>query len=386
MIGDRSPGWDKRCINAVAKRDYGGLEHMFAAHGWDKAGATFGQIAPTRVVQTYGSVEAFAETHPEHLPEPMEVIESGDVWLTSYYGYTPEHWGYLGWTLPGWRTSFLRRSRPGALVVIYGTGSASDPAERMQVLGVQQQSHIRGWKQDFISPDRWADEQTGPEREAAWRFGLRTKRAWKITSETRPYVQAFAAQTWTPGRATVIGAQGMKLTLEEARGLLGLDLFEVSVFGQVTVEALIAGAAESLLRPSQPGPVSQSPHIVREAEGPKHLYILELVGNADQFLDRPVGPRLIVKVGFSVSPVSRCLAHNRALPACAFSWRVLHSTFAEGRDPFPSSGNALAGEAAMKNILHKFGESLGGEFFLSGADDVHRAWREGIEAAWAWTR
>ena len=112
--------------------------------------------------------------------------------------------------------------------------------------------------------------------------------------------------------------------------------------------------------------------------------MLRLHGDADHFLGCGSGGHLIVKVGFSVSPYTRCLAHNRALPACAFAWRVERSTAEQGRDPFPSSRHALAGENAMKELLARDGRSLGGEFFLADTQALDRAWNAAITAAENW--
>lgn len=61
---NRQPGWDKRAINQIASDLYDGLGPMFEAHGWATDGRVISQIAPTKVVQTYGSVEAFATSSP----------------------------------------------------------------------------------------------------------------------------------------------------------------------------------------------------------------------------------------------------------------------------------------------------------------------------------
>ena len=60
---NRQPGWDKRAINQLAHDQYGGLDGMFEAHGWNAAGRVISQIAPTKVVETYGSVEGFVKAH-----------------------------------------------------------------------------------------------------------------------------------------------------------------------------------------------------------------------------------------------------------------------------------------------------------------------------------
>lgn len=384
--GDRAPGWDKRAINAIAERDYGGLRGLFDAHGWSDGGRTLGQIAPTRVVETYGSVAAFAARRQESAWPGLEEIlatPQPDVWLTSFYGFAPRNWGFLGFTIEWMRARFLRESNPGALVVVYAA-SGAQPAERGKIIGIQQMGRRVGEAREFMTPQAWAEKQANPDRRDKWNLAVQAVRAWQVTPESRMPVHEFAPDTYTPGRSQVIGAQGLKLTANEARRILKLDLVEVSVFGGPRVEHLLPGSALEILRPSRPGPVSQAPHTTREAEGPKHLYVLRLAGNADHLLGRPVGALEVIKVGFSRSPETRCADHNRTLPACAFDWRVMRSTFADGREALPSSRHARAGEAVMKDALEQAGESLGGEFFLADRQSVERAWVLGLKAAEGW--
>ncbi|MGO1304750.1 MAG: hypothetical protein ACTMKV_08185, partial [Sphingomonas parapaucimobilis] len=184
--------------------------------------------------------------------------------------------------------------------------------------------------------------------------------------------------------ARAIGSMCLRLTPSEARRVLDLNLVEIPVYGGAPVEPQLPGPATQVLLPSRPGPVSQSGYMVREAEGPKHLYILRLHGDADKFLGYETSGHSIVKVGFSVSPQTRCDAHNGALPACAFEWKIEKSTHAEQRSPFPSSNHALAGEGEMKKLLANEGKSLGGEFFLVETKSVDRAWKAAIVAAENW--
>jgi hypothetical protein len=317
---------------------------------------------------------------------PQEAIEHHppNVWLTSFYGFAPRNWGFLGFTVEWMRDRFMRESQLGALVIVYAA-SGAQPAERGKIIGIQQMGDRLGDAREFMTPKAWADKQANPDRRDKWNLAVQAVRAWQITPESRMSVQDFAPDTYSPGRSQVIGAQGMKLSRAEARRVLGLDLVEVPVFGGPPIDGFLPGPAIEVLRPSRPGPVSQAPHMVREAEGPKHLYVLLLNGNADHLLGRSAGTRTIVKVGFSRSPETRCADHNRTLPACAFDWCVARSTFADGRDPFPSSSHALAGEAAMKDWLEQAGESLGGEFFLADPQSIERAWTQGLRAAESWT-
>ena len=379
---DRRQGWDRRAIMRIAREHYGDLDGMFAAHGWSAGDKKTSQIASTLVVETYGSVEALVRAHPDIVPDAFDVVNAAqpDVWLTSFYGFAPRNWGFLGFTIPSMRNRFIRESQPGALVLVYGPSGVA-PDERGKLLGIQQMSHEVGSAQIFMEPDVWAAKQANPDRRDKWNFGVRAVRAWKVTPETRPMIRDFASETYTPGRARFIGAQGMRLTPDEARKILTLDLQEVPVFGGPTVDHCVAGPAAEILRPSKAGPVSATGHWHREAEGPKHLYILKLDGNGDHFMGEAIGDKLVVKVGMSRSPDTRCDDHNRTLPKCAFEWKVACSTFVDGRDPFPNSRLALIGEQAMKDFLGREGRSRGGEFFLATRSQMEMAWRRGVDVA-----
>ena len=386
----RQPGWDKQAINQIASDLYGGLNGMFEAHGWTTDGRVISQIAPTKAVQTYGSVDSFVKAHESGIagnamldPKSAILSDPPEVWLTSLYGFTTESWGFLGFTDPKMRTGFLNGSKPGALVVVYAAGKA--PVNlRGKVLGVQQVSHRIGTKWDFLSPDRVEAERADPDRRDKWLHAVKLTRGWRVPPECRPTIEDFAPETYSAKNARAIGARCMRLTPSEARRLLDLTLVEIPVYDGEPIEPQLPGPATLVLSPSRPGPVSQSGYMVREAEGPKHLYILRLHGNEDSFLGYRAEGRSIVKVGFSASPETRRDAHNKALPACAFVWHIENSTFAEKRDPFPSSNHALAGEKAMKDLLDRDGKSLGGEFFLADKHAIDRAWTAAIHAAENW--
>ena len=95
-----------------------------------------------------------------------------------------------------------------------------------------------------------------------------------------------------------IGAVGVSLNRQEALNILELGLQEVGVYGEVPIIASVSGTAKQILAPSRAGPVSQAPYIVTEAEGPKHVYILQLLGDTDAFLGAPADGCIIVKAGF----------------------------------------------------------------------------------------
>ena len=391
-MASRTPGWDKAEVNKIANEQYGGLQQMFAAHGWETGDRIISQVQAQRAVQEYGSVEAFVRAHSDGrglnpVLDPIAAIRSDppQVFLKSFHGFTPETWGFLGYSDEFKRDRFVEMSKPGSLMVICGTSKAPLQGERLRVLGMQQQSHIVGTKWDYLAPERHEEENADPYRRDRWYYALKATRAWRVPQEQRPFVRDIFPTTHKGGdNGTAIGSYGLRLAPDEAQALLGLTLVEVPVFGGRSIDALIPGPAKELLKPSRPGPVSQSGYNVREAEGEKHLYILRMEGDTGSLLGYDSGDREIFKVGFSVSPETRCKAHNKTLPACAFKWIVHRSTFDLGRRAFPSSKHALAGEQAMKDALEVAGKSLGGEFFLAEEGAIEHAWKLGVSAAENW--
>ena len=317
--------------------------------------------------------------------DPLDAIrrDPPNVWLTSFYGFDPGSWGYLGFSTSGQRNGFITRSQPGVLVVVYGTGTAA-PDELGKVIGVLQCSHRVNSAKAFMSPVAWATKERAVESAGKWDLGVKAIRAWRVAPESRPPIAEFANATYSPGRGQAIGSQGMPLTAAEARKLLDLDLQEVPVFGEIPIIAAAFGKGSDVLSPSKPGPVSQNPFMVREAEGPTSLYILMLDGDVSAFLGRDAGGQKIIKVGVSKTPAGRCDDHNRALPRCAFSWRVLRSNDDVGAEPFPRSRAAIEGETEMKRVLVAHGQSLGGEFFLADDQAINRAWGSGMNKANEW--
>lgn len=382
--GDRSPGWDKAAVNRIASSLYGNLQTMFDSHGWSTDGRVISQIASTKVVETYGSVDAFVKAHKGGLAQnyilnPMAAIDADppQVIMTSYYGFDPENWPCLTFTDRGRIRTLLAETRPGFLAVIYGSISNKVPADmRGRVLGIYQLTHDTGETMEFLSPAGRQRKLKVQKEEKSWKYAFRALRAWRVAPDSAPLVSDFAPDAYSSARGTPIGRYGTWL-FDDAKNILDLDLIPEPVFAtDVAIESVLEKGRDAL-KPSRPGPVSQSSYMVREAEGPKYIYILELDGNADHFLGGGSLGRKIIKVGFSKSPATRCLAHNRVLPWGAFRWRVIRSTLAEGLPAFPSSRHAMAGEQEMVRLLTASGKPLGGEFFLANQEAIEAAWAAG---------
>ena len=312
---------------------------------------------------------------------PLECIEASppNVWLTSFYGFAPELWGLLGFSNDGQRNHFVRETKPGALVVIYGHKTKSPEKQRGMIIGMQQVSHNVNHARAFMDPSEWIRKEADPDRAGKWNLAVKATRAWHVAEEGYVAIDAFASETYTIGRAQSIGSLGMRLTPTEARRILELPLIETSVFGQIPVDAAVPVLGSELFAPTKPGPVSQVGYFCKEAEGPKSLYVLRLRGNESAFLGRPAGNKWIVKVGMSGSPSSRCRAFNDALPRGAYRWELVRCNESEGFPLFPKSRPAIAAETAFKAALHQADGSLGGEFFLAEEALIQSTWAKAME-------
>lgn len=313
---------------------------------------------------------------------PFEAITSDppNVWMTTFYGFDPAKWGFLGFANTAQRNTFVRETQPGALVVIYGHKSKAAKEQQGQVIGVQQVSHRVNFAKAFMDPAEWAAKEADPESQGKWDIAVKATRAWKVAPESYQLIDDFADESYSLKLAQHIGSQGVRLTQNEADKLLEMTLVETSVFDEIAIDGASPVKGRDLLQPSKAGPVSQQGYFTREAEGPKQNYILRLEGDINAFLGYPADGQNIVKIGMSVSPQVRCDAFNAALPAGAYGWSILRSNALDERPSYASSKLALVGEGRMKSFLTKHGASLGGEFFLASDDAIERAWAEAQKA------
>lgn len=379
-------GGDAQAIQAIANAYYGGYAKMFEMHDWPERGKKILPAVQRRLLEAYGSVRAFEEAHarPSGLMFPMEAITSDppNVWLTSFYGFRPETWGYLGFSSEGRRSSFLKRTKPGVLVVIYAAGKARKDMLG-SVIGVIQCSHEAGPAVDYLAPFEWTRKQADPESRGRWNYAVKAVRAWRVATESRVAVRDFAPYATATEAWEHIGSLGEPLNRKEAQNILKLDLQEVGVYGQSRIEWSEPHRALEILAPSKAGPVSKQPYTVREAEGPKHLYILRLIGDTDAFLGEKVHPHQIIKVGMSSSPARRCEEHNRSLPRGAYQWEILKSGPTSSFAAYPTSAHALAGERVIQQHLLDVSKarSLEHEFFLASQEAIESAWLAGNKIA-----
>ncbi|MGA1805176.1 hypothetical protein [Rhizobium sp. HT1-10] len=303
------------------------------------------------------------------------------VWLTSFWGFDPSQWGCVGFATEGRRKHFMLRTQAGTLVAIYVTKGHGPVHMRGKVVGILEVSHNTGHAKEFISGDRWFQKELDETSRGKWAYALQVTRAWKIAEEEWYSVDELFPVTYGGSNAEFIGSQGVAVDPQEAKKLLSLTVSETQVYGQTSP---IDGAIRSLeeaLQPSKAIQPANEPYWVGETDGPKHLYILKLTGDLTAYLGRKphdLEDKMVVKVGFSRSPLTRRDQIQNSYPAGTYRWVVFRPEKIPAEAPYSNAAVAIKGEDAMKRrMMDEKAESLGGEFFLADEDTVVRCWNVG---------
>jgi len=301
--------------------------------------------------------------------------------LTSFWGFNPDSWGCIGFATKPKLDYFLKRTKSGVIVAIYVTKGKGQEQERGKVVGFLEVSHQSGHAKNFISGDQWAIKERDPASRGKWLFALKVTRAWKVVEEERQSINSLLPKTYSSAHPEFIGSQGVPVAAHEVEKLLNLTVYEVPVYGQKSKIDSKIESFENVLRPSLAVYPAKEPYWVGETDGPKHLYILKLSGNLESYLGRSESElenKIIVKVGFSRSPLTRRDQIQAAYPSGMYKWEVLYPEKIPIEPPYPNAEVAIAGEDAMKARLTKDGgEPLGGEFFLADEGLVIRTWHAG---------
>ena len=286
-------------------------------------------------------------------------LPSGRVWITSFWGFSPESEGYLGFTRDGDREWLLRQLELGDLVMIYATASNSTAEdERGKILGFLEVEPRRIRDTDRMSPDsrRWKVEAKVADR---WTHALPVARAWRAID--MPSARTIAQETLRPGaNYQLIASRGALLTPTESEAALGIRVRPVPVWGGIP---LLGEELSKIYVPSRGFPMSFGRREIITADGEHFLYALLLSGDPSAILSEPAHElrgKAIVKIGLAKSPAERCAALNASFPpAGRLRWKLFLQSA-----PLANGQQALDAETALKRQFNVKFRSLGGEFFL----------------------
>lgn len=284
-------------------------------------------------------------------------------WLTAFWGFSPEHEGYYGFTLEGGRKRFLGEYQDGDLVIVYGADVANTTSiDRKQLLGILEVEPTPIWDTDKIS-ESGMDEKKRLGKQDSWKFAVPVRRAWRI--DQRLNVGSLLPDTYDGTNGQALASYGQLITEREAAKIVKLRVTPVSVFGEtpVTVEPkrkIDFAEAYSVSR----GPV---PNFGRRSsnyqDGETYAYVMELEGDLSAFLGRQrfeIRKKKLIKVGISNDVERRLKELNFGFPtAAAIRWHMRIRS-----QPYPSGSSAYEAEKALHQIFAKAARPQGGEFFL----------------------
>lgn len=101
------------------------------------------------------------------------------VWLTAFYGFSPEDDGFLGFTDVNDRDRLFEQMGDRQLVCIYGASNPeTDPKQVSQLLGILdvERERIDSWGR---MSDKSKQRNLSKGYENKWRFALPVRRAWR---------------------------------------------------------------------------------------------------------------------------------------------------------------------------------------------------------------
>lgn len=297
----------------------------------------------------------------------MPILDSSSsVWLTGFWGFSPEEEGILGFTDPQDRDRLFDLIEERQLVCIYGAASPETDSKIVHhLLGVLEveRTPIDSWdKMSDVAKTR----NIALGRQEKWRYAMPVRRAWR-TNHTLDVKQVFP-KSYDPKNGRYIAKFGTWLVPQEARWLLEKVPFtQINVFGETPIAPLnddIAkpGSISSFLKPSRGVFGSFGDRSFEVLDKPHKLYLALFPASPELLAGRPV-PRGtgLVKIGISGNIKNRLKALNLSFPQTAtIGWKITRTA------QFPDRSSAADAEALFKyQAVEEFGaSSLGKEFFV----------------------
>jgi hypothetical protein len=287
-------------------------------------------------------------------------VNEKQIWVRAFYGFDPEGAGFIGFTEEWQRTEMLTKMRDGDLILIYGAvDSLTQPNLQRQALGFLEITLETCTDLERMSAEaiQWKVDHKFENR---WRFGIKVRRAWRITN--RVHIKTIAPNSYHSDYRFERTTKAKLLEPEEQRRALSHHVRQVNVFGEepVNIGDLTSGTLEQVLSPSRGIPPMFGKRTVEVEDGENHVYLMAFAGGAEFLLGRTgshVGHAL-VKVGRSNDPNRRLSEMNSGFPEKAISKWQLKNT-----QKFPDGATAHEIEAQLKHDFDKAFRSQGGEFF-----------------------
>ncbi|MDT0683080.1 GIY-YIG nuclease family protein [Roseicyclus sp. F158] len=287
--------------------------------------------------------------------------------IRSFYGFSPEEDGYVGWSQEQARDAYLRKLNDGDLLMIYGASTTeTEKAQRSYVLGfveiaatpIRDTDKASAVGQQIKRDKGWADR---------WTYAIPVKRAWR--TEEKVMIGRIAINSYRPEAGQALAVHGAELDDAEIAEALKIKVREVNVFGEDPVtdrEAPVMPFGQ-VFKPSRGFPGSKGERTAIYEDGDTYLYLAVYDGDGHAFIGRKKSfgdTSVALKIGVSNDPKRRCEELNAGIPPAAKGrW-----TLRVKSQPFPDMKSAEHAEALFKDQSGRHLESLGNEFFWGRLD------------------
>ncbi len=289
--------------------------------------------------------------------------------IRSFYGFSPEEDGYVGWSKETDRDAYMRKLRDGDLIMIYGASAAeTDKAERSYVLGF-----LEVEARAIRDEDKASDFGMARKRERGWlgrwSHAIPVRRAWR--AEEKMMIGRIAFNSYRPEAGQALAVHGAELDDAEIAQALKLKVREVNVYGEPPVAGTDAPAVPftEVFKPSRAFPGSKGERTATYDDGDTFLYLAVFEGDGHALLGRKkaFGEKSVaMKVGVTNDQKRRLSELNAGIPPAAKGKWVMRLI----SQPFTDMKSAETVEEMFKTQSAGRLESLGREFFWGDAESA----------------
>jgi hypothetical protein len=152
------------------------------------------------------------------------------IWLRSFFGFSPEEDGYIGWSREAGQKHMLGKVSTGDLIMVYGAGTGeTGETDRHRVLGFLE-IEARAVRDEDRASEAGMARKRANGWEGRWSHALPVKRAWRVTQPVA--MEEIAFHTYSPEKGRAIAAWSPGLEPEEMGKAFDLQVREVPVYGE----------------------------------------------------------------------------------------------------------------------------------------------------------
>lgn len=302
-------------------------------------------------------------------------VQTVPIYATLAWGFSPETWSAVGFSLESVRNALARDLRDGGgLVLTIGTmGVETAPRDQGRLLGLHHLATLPIRTEELVEPSVWQAHLNDNDGKPKWPFGL--PMVWAERFDSPPLRKDILPRLHAENLHRKLASNYEPLAKEEAAAVLSLSRTRI---GEIWSTPTTTFATRRIgRRPTGPKP-NPGERTLSVRSGPAATYCFILAGSGLPTIAAnvaPAGSNLVVyKVGFSNDPERRRSELNAYLPdARTLEWRPCFEEWHEDEI------NAWAMEQQVFRLLRsRGGRHVKGEIVASSSNDMLSAWTSAV--------